>query len=82
MDSTERTERLERARRAVAEGEAQIERQRALIAHLEKTREDASAAHALLDTLVKRQAERLENLGHVIREFPRRSGDIDPSGVH
>ena len=73
MDGTELTERLERARRAVAEGETQIEHQRALIVRLRRTGEDISEAHALLDTLVKRQDERLQNLGFVLREFPKQS---------
>jgi hypothetical protein len=64
------TERLDRARRAVAEGEAQIERQRALLARLEKTEQDISEVCALLDTLAKRQAERIHNLAAIMREYP------------
>jgi hypothetical protein len=69
MDSADLlTERLDRARRAVAEGEAQIERQRALIARLEKAGQDISEVRALLDTLAKRQA--VHNLAAIMREYP------------
>jgi hypothetical protein len=70
MDSAELlTERLDRARRAVAEGEAQIERQRVLIARLEKTEQDISEVRRLLDILAKRQAERIHNLAAVMCEY-------------
>jgi hypothetical protein len=71
MDSAELlTERLDRARRAVAEGETQIERQRVLIARLEQAGQDISEVRTLLDTLAKRQAERIHNLTAVMREYP------------
>ena len=70
MDGTEQTKQFEKASRAIAEGEAQIERQRDLIARLKQAGEDTSEANALLDTLVKRQAERLQSLGSIMRWFP------------
>jgi hypothetical protein len=62
-------EPLETASGAVAEGEAQIVRQRTLIARLEETAEDTGEACALLEALAKRQAGRLENLAAIIRSF-------------
>jgi len=70
MDSAELAQRLERAQRAVAEGETHIQRQREHIARLEKGGEDPAEARALLKTMLKRQAERQSNLATVIREFP------------
>jgi hypothetical protein len=70
MESVELTERLGKAQRAVVEGEAQIQRQRSLIARLEDAGEDTSEARTLLRTLLKRQAERQQNLALAIRQFP------------
>ena len=72
MESIELLGQLERAQKAVVDGETDIRCQRDLIFRLERAREDASAARALLETLIKRQAERLENLGYVIRQFPEK----------
>ena len=69
MESAELAERLEKTRRAVVEGEAHVQRQRSLIARLEEAGEDASEEHALLKTLLKRQAERQKNLALAIRQF-------------
>jgi hypothetical protein len=71
MDSVGLADRLGRARRAVAEGETQIQHQRDLIVRLEEAGEDASDARALLTTMLKRQAERQNNLALVIRQFPQ-----------
>ena len=73
MESAELAERLEKTQRAVAEGEAHIQRQRNLIARLEEAGDDTSEARALLKTLVKRQAERQQNLALAIRQFPAES---------
>jgi hypothetical protein len=70
MEIAELTERLERARRAYAEGETHTQRQRDSIARLEQAGEDASEARALLKTLLERQAERQKNLADIIRQFP------------
>jgi hypothetical protein len=71
MESAELAERLERAQRAVVEGEAHIQRQRSLIARLENAGEDTCAARALLKTLLKRQTERQKNLALAVRQFSR-----------
>jgi len=71
MESAELANRLESARKAVAEGEVQIQRQRDLIARLKEAGEDTDKARAVLKTLAKRQAERLENLGYIMRQFPQ-----------
>jgi hypothetical protein len=70
MESAELAERLEKAQRAVVEGEAQIQRQRSLIARLENAGEDTSEARALLKTLLGRQTERQKNLALAIRQSP------------
>jgi hypothetical protein len=70
MEIAELADRLERARRAYAEGETHIQRQRDLIVRWEKAGEDAGAARLLLKTLLERQAERRENLASIIRQFP------------
>ena len=70
MESVELTELLGKAQRAVVEGEAQIQRQRSLIARLEEAGDDTSEARTLLRTLLKRQAERQQNLALAIRQFP------------
>ena len=69
LDSTESAERLEKARRAVAEGETIMQDQRDLLARLENLGVDTSEARAVLDTLAKRQAGRLENLAYLMRQF-------------
>jgi hypothetical protein len=71
MNTIEVTEPLETASRAIADGEAQIAHQRTLIARLEATAEDTGEACALLNALVRRQAERLQNLAAIIRSFLR-----------
>src|SRR5689334_23352930 len=73
MESAELAERLEKTQRAVAEGEAHIRRQRNLIARLEEAGDDTSEARALLKTLLKRQAEREQNLALAIQQSSRES---------
>ena len=68
MDSAELADRLERARRSVAEGETHVQRQRDVVARLEKDGEDT--AGALLEMLLKRQLERQKNLAMILRQFP------------
>ena len=70
MESVELSKQLERAQKAVADGEIDVRCQRNFIFRLERAGKDTSEAHALLQTLTRRQVERLENLGHVIRQFP------------
>jgi hypothetical protein len=70
MDTAELTERLEKARRAVAEGDTNIQDQRAHIARLKRDGRTTSAAQLVLDALLKRQNERHQNLAHVMRQFP------------
>jgi hypothetical protein len=63
-------ERLEKARRAVAEGYTNIHHQRELIARLKGNGRDTSEAQVVLYALLKRQAERQAILAHVMRQFP------------
>jgi len=49
MEDAEQAERLERARRAVAEGETQIQRQRDLIVRFDKAGKDTTEARAARD---------------------------------
>ena len=70
MEITELADRLERARRSVAEGQANIQHQRDLIARLKEAGADTGEACLELEALLKRQAQRQENLAMVIRQFP------------
>ncbi len=70
MELAKLAERLERARRAVAEGDASIQHQRDLIARLKEAGGDTGEARLVLDALLKRQAERQQNLAMVIKQFP------------
>ena len=70
MEIATLADRLERARRSVAEGDANIQHQRDLIARLKEAGEDTGEARLELDALLKRQAERQQNLAMVIRQFP------------
>jgi hypothetical protein len=70
MDVAELSEWLARAQRAVEQGEAHIQRQRAVIARQEMARQDATDARALLKTLLERQARRTEHLALLMRQFP------------
>lgn len=70
MDIAVLAERLERARRAVAEGDADVMNQRKFIGRLKSDGKDTSQAQLVLDALLKRQTERQANLGHAIRQFP------------
>lgn len=65
----ELAERLEKARRAVAGGETDMHYQRDVIARLKKAKVNTSEARAVLDTLAKRQAERVESLAYIMRHF-------------
>ena len=73
MEIAELAEQLERATRAVEEGEAQVQRQRDLISHLKKAGEDTDEAGTLLKTLLERQAKRQQHLAQVMRLFPPKS---------
>ena len=70
METAELAERLEKARRAVAQGDANIQDQRELIARLKRDRKDTGAAELVLKALLKRQVERHANLAHIMRQFP------------
>jgi hypothetical protein len=70
MKSAELADRLERARRSVAEGETHIQLQRDLLFRLDAAGDDTSKARVLLEILLKRQAERLRNLAHAMRQSP------------
>ncbi len=71
MESAELADRLERARRSVAEGETHVQRQRDLVVGLEESGDDTTEARALLEIILKRQAERLKNLAHTMRQYPQ-----------
>jgi hypothetical protein len=70
MELAKLADQVERARRAVAEGDASIQNQRDLIARLKMTGVDTGEARLVLDALVKRQAERQQNLAMIVRQFP------------
>ena len=72
MKRAELADRLERAQRSVVEGETDVERQRDVVADLENAGDDTTEARALLDIMLKRQAERLRNLAEVMRQYPPR----------
>jgi hypothetical protein len=68
MESAELVWRLEKARRAIADGETDIRRQREVILRLKHAGEDAGAARALLKTLLQRQTQRRKNLAFIVRQ--------------
>jgi len=70
MESTEKADRLERARRSVADGDANIQHQRDLIARRTETGADTGEARLELEALLEREAQCQENLAMVIRQFP------------
>jgi hypothetical protein len=70
MESAELVWRLEKARRAIADGETDIRAQRDVILRLKHAGEDAGAARALLKALLQRQAQRRKNLAFIIRQSP------------
>ena len=70
MEIAELSDRLDRARRAVAEGDTNIRHQHDLIAHLKRAGADTSQARVVLDALLKRQAQRHHNLAVILRQIP------------
>jgi len=70
MERAELVRRLERARRAVTEGETQIRRQRDYVFRLERAGKNTTEAQALLRVLLERQAQRQRNLALVELQFP------------
>ena len=73
MESAELAWRLEKARRAVTEGETQIRRQRDFIYRLERGAKDTTEARAVLKTLLERQTQREKNLDVMIKQLPPQS---------
>jgi hypothetical protein len=71
MESAGLVWRLEKARRAIADGETDIRRQRDVVLRLKHAGEDAGAARALLKTLLQRQTQRRKNLAFIIRQSSR-----------
>jgi hypothetical protein len=69
MESAELALQLEKARRAVTEGETHIRRQRDLVFRLERAGKGTTEARALLQTLLQRQTQRQENLAFIIRQI-------------
>ena len=70
MERAELVRQLEKARKAVTEGETQIRRQRDLVFRLERARTDTTEANALLRVLLERQAQRQRNRAVLELEFP------------
>jgi hypothetical protein len=70
MQIGELAERLETAQRAVAKGDTNIQDQRDLVARLKEAGVDAGEARQELDSLLKHQTVRHQNLANIMRLFP------------
>jgi hypothetical protein len=66
MDKQETLRRVAEANRLLVEGRRTIDRQRDLIARLERMGIDTAKQHALLTILVEAQADREERLGQLL----------------
>ena len=80
MDRTLLKQHLARAERHLAEGQAHIEKQRAIIATLEQRGQDAGMARELLANLLRTQELHEQNREQILRELGEASSELRDAG--